>query len=1030
MGSASMAGAVFSPTSLNFGAQSYSGTLSLTKPFSIKNISSSADQYTLSIEPLVPGPQIVLSQSITGSVPPAGTAAIDVSLQIASPLSGGFQGFVVIESSATQSSYRIPYWAGLYVPDASRILSVSRTSSSGNTFGTLAAALNSARPGNIIEIADSSTYPAGLTISTNSEGLPLNGITIRAAAGQTPIIDGTGLTDQADIQVIGLKNVLFQGLTIKGGSTGILLIQTSRSLPLSATIDHCKLSNFTTGSSATGIEVDGGTVDVTQSVISNSTGTGIVAYEGTYLTLFGSTVQSNANDGIDALNANIQILSSTVSNNTGPGLNLDSCSGTIDGSTFSANRGNYGDGIEIADGNFTITNNTFDSNDRAGIGFFAATNTGPGPIVNLSGNTVRANTIYGVASAQAQSLRMNANLIKDNGRGIRFTGSTAALLINNIIVRSTSTSSGNGIEVAGSSNVRMVNNTIYRNTLQGIVLSAGASASVYNTIISSNRGGDVQWLGSGDIQFSLVGDRTLPGNNITGDPSFVNPDSDVYDLSPGSPALDAGSNSATSLPFLDYNRRLRVASAISGAAPAGSGTVDIGAAEANSYYPLVYPLLANGTQPAIGDSFTTGIAALNYGSDGITANFTAYNPAGGLLAAGINPAVQTMNPGSQIPILSFQLFGFDASTPNLGTVLESSAQRLAGFFLLFDPDFKRFADGVNVSDQTGTDLIFMRHQFDPSGKATYVLLNPGVNPASLTATLLSPSGTPMDTAKTAILAAKGQMIFRFDAGASSSGYVRVQSDRPISGLEIYGNPEELAALGAAYPASEARLFFPHIAVNQGFTTSIGMINPNPTVTNILLTAYDNNGNVLGDPAPLTLGPNAQLLQSVTDLFDLGPGALLTGYVVAESDRPGVQGFTAFRFDDGTNKSTAAVPVDLVPRQRLLFSHIAHQVAAGSGGTYQTGIALLNPFGTTISYTMRVFDGSGKMLAEKNDVLGPRQKVAKVLSHSVPGAGFFTQPLSLGSGHIEVRTDYALLGFELFYNEALSQLASVPAQIGN
>jgi hypothetical protein len=53
-----------------------------------------------------------------------------------------------------------------------------------------------------------------------------------------------------------------------------------------------------------------------------------------------------------------------------------------------------------------------------------------------------------------------------------------------------------------------------------------------------------------------------------------------------------------------------------------------------------------------------------------------------------------------------------------------------------------------------------------------------------------------------------------------------------------------------------------------------------------------------------------------------------------------------------------------------------------------------------------------------------------LSHPVAGAGFFTQSLSLGSGHVEVLTDYGLLGFELFFTEDYSQLASVPAQIGN
>ena len=63
-------------------------------------------------------------------------------------------------------------------------------------------------------------------------------------------------------------------------------------------------------------------------------------------------------------------------------------------------------------------------------------------------------------------------------------------------------------------------------------------------------------------------------------------------------------------------------------------------------------------------------------------------------------------------------------------------------------------------------------------------------------------------------------------------------------------------------------------------------------------------------------------------------------------------------------------------------------------------------------------------------MGPYEKVAKILSHPVVGAGFFTQPLPLASGHIEVTSDYGLLGFELFFTEDYSQLASVPAQVIN
>jgi len=914
------------------------------------------------------------------------------------------------------------------VPDSSRILTVSQGSSGKDRFGALDAALRTARPGNVIEIADSGTYSAGLTISTNSEGLPLNGITIRAAPGQSPTLDGTGLDDQADILVVGLQNVLLQGLKITGGSMGVRLLQSSLDFPLSATIDHCNISGVSEGDHPTGLEVDGGgTVEVTQSTISNSGGTGIFADEGAYLTLLSSTVEDSGDDGIEALFSNIDVLRSTVTRNTGAGLLLYACSGTIDGSVLSANLGSFGDGIEIADGNFTITNNTFDSNDRAGIGFFSTTDTGAGPVAYFARNIVRVNKVYGVLSNPGRDLRIEGNLIENNGRGIRVTGSTSALLIDNIIVRSTDQNSGDGVEVAGSAVARLVNNTIYQNALQGIVLSSGASVSVFNTIVSSNGSGDIQGLGTGDIQFSLVGDRTLSsGNNIRGDPRFVNPDTDVFDLSPGSPALDAGSNGAANLPFLDFNQRLRVAAA----GAAGGGVVDIGATESNSSYPLVFPLVANGSQAVLGDNVTTGIATVNYANNPVSVSFTAYTGSGGLLSGSTNPATRSINPGAQLPILGFQLFGYDFASSSLGGALASSLQRLAGFFVICDSDFKRFMDGVAVSDQADADLILMRHEFDASGRATYVLFNPGVNVANVTATLYSSSGSAMDVPKSAPVPPKGQVLFGFNGVTSSSGYVRVRSDRPIAGLEVYGTADELSALAAVSPGSEARLFFPHFAANQGFTTLIGMVNSNSTVANLVLTAYGDDGLPQGTPAYVTLQPNAQLLQSVNDLFAIGHGSLVTGYVIAESDQSGIQGFVSFRFDDGTHKSAAAVPVGSVPRQHLLFSQVAHQVPAGGGGTYQTGVALLNPFGVPVEYTIRVYDSSGNVVAERKDTLGSRQKVAKFLSHPVAGAGFFTQSLPLSGGHIEVLTDYGLMGFELFFTEDLSQLVSVPAQIAN
>ncbi|HYK87435.1 MAG TPA: S8 family serine peptidase [Acidobacteriota bacterium] len=1022
MGRASSATAVFSPTSLSFGAESYSGSLSLTRTLTIKNVGPATDQYAITVQPIVSGPIISLNRSTIDSVLPGGTAGVDITIQVTAPQTGGFQGLVSVQSLSTGTVYNVPYWAGLYVPDSSRVLTVAQGAS--GSFSSLTDALAAARPGNVIEIADSGTYSAGLTIGTNAEGLPLDGLTIRAAAGQTPILDGGGSLDsQADIQVVGLRNVLIQGLTIKGGLIGLLLSHPSASLPLDVTVDQCTFSGY----SGAGILIlSGGKLDLTRSVISDSSGAGIVALGGT-ITVTGSTIQNNENDGVDAVGVNIDVLNSTITGNTGPGLNLVGSSGTIDGSTISLNKGATGDGIEVVDGTFTITNNTFHSNDRAGMAFLAGTDANRGPVANVVGNVAHDNKVYGILANPGQDLTFDGNLIKDNGQGFRLTGSTKATLTNNIIVRSKDSLSGDGIDIAGSSNIQVVNNTIYGNVGHGIVLEPGAAVAVYNTIVSASGGGDLSGLAPGSVQFSLIGDGSVKGSGIiSGDPGFTNPAEDNFTPASGSPVLDSGTNGAPGLPFEDYSHRMRVVAAGSGYAASAAGKVDMGAIEANSSYPLIYPLVANGEQFDLDDSLTTGIAVLNEGGSAGTADFACFNPSGTLLPARTDPARETLAAASQLPILAYQLFGFNSDAPVLGSILAGSSQRMTGFFLLFDEFFRKFATGASVSGRTGRDLLFMKHQSDPAGNASYVVFNPGVEPASVTATLRSGSGETIGSSKTAVVGPKAQLVFGFDDLTASSGYVRLISDQPVSGLELLSGAQQVAVLEASSPGSESRLIFPHFAVNQGFSTQIGIINPITVPADLALTAFDDSGNVLGTPASVSLNGGGQLLDTVTSLFHLQTGTLQTGYVVAQSDEAGLVGFTAFSHDGGDRRSTAILPADSVPRQLLVFSHVAHGVPA-AGGSYQTGIALLNPFGTPMAYTMTVFDGAGRQIAQKNDTIGPRSKVSKLLSHPLAGAGFFTQPISLGSGHIEVSSEYGVIGLELFFTESFSQFAGVSAQ---
>jgi minor extracellular serine protease Vpr len=1020
MGAASRAVASFDPATLSFGTQPYQDSLTLTRAVTITNISSSTDQFALSVNPFVSGAVVSVSPGNTGPIAPGSSSTFEVKLQVSSGSSGGFQGFLAAASSATGTVYHIPYWAGLYTPDPTRILTVKRDESAG-TYSTLEAALRAARPGNVIEIGDSATYFTGARISTNEEGLPLHGVTIRAAQGQTPVLDGSMTNSYAVITIDGVRNALLQGLKIRSGPIGVWVNQPSVSLPASVTVDQCTVTNSNDTSWGSITADPSGTLYVAKSTVADGSGSGIRS-SGGYLTVTASTIRHNVSDGVDASSTQVQVLNSTITENTGPALNFDACSGIIDGNTISKNTGTHGDGLDLADSAFTISNNAIVSNDRAGIAFFDVQG---GDRVKVSKNTLQGNA-YGVWGTPAIGVLLDSNLIRDNKRGVSLESSSTALLTNNGIVRSTA---GDGLEAGGTASVRIVNNTVYNNAQHGISVSPGADVQVFNSIIISNGAGDLSGLQAAKVQYSLIGDGSFVGNNgnRTGDPRFVNPATDNYSLNSGSAALDGGSNTAADLPMLDTEGRLRVAPGVALTSLPGDGIVDIGAAEANSGFPLLFPLVANGTQACVADDVVTGYALLNSGPSATTANLTAFTADGGMITGSSNPAAQFIKAGSQLPIFGFQLFGYDPVATVLGSVLASSGQPLSGFSLMFDRNFSRFSIGANPADEIANELYFPRHVFDQSGAATYTIFNPGTNPAAVSAALISAAGHPMDSLKTVTIAPKGQFAFTFDNMTASSGYVRVQSDRPVAGTEIFGKPPALGVLNASAKGSAARLFFPHIAVNQGFASLIGIINLSGSRTNLVLTAYDSTGQVLGKPQIVVLASGAQLLSSVDTLFGIPTGPLTTGYIVAEGDVSGIQGFTEFIFDDGTHNSAAAVPAESVPRQHLVFSHIAHQVPAGAGGIYLTGIGLLNPFGTPVAYTLRVFDSAGKKVAEMSDTLPPAQKIAKMLSHPVAGAGFFSQDLPLSSGHVEVDTDYGLLGFELFFTESFSQLASVPPQ---
>jgi len=255
----------------------------------------------------------------------------------------------------------------------------------------------------------------------------------------------------------------------------------------------------------------------------------------------------------------------------------------------------------------------------------------------------------------------------------------------------------------------------------------------------------------------------------------------------------------------------------------------------------------------------------------------------------------------------------------------------------------------------------------------------------------------------------------------------VLSDRPVTGLQAVESANFLSALSPATPGSDTQLYFPHWAQGGGYSTRIGIVNSGNLTANLTLLAYDSSGAVIGNYSG-SLAAGGRLHQSVDALFGLSFNGTHVGYILAQSDQPGIMGYVDFSFNNVplNHISDVALPADSLPLQHLIFAHFAN----GGGTPYTTGIALLNPFGTTVSFTISVYNDAGVLIAQNSGALSPHQKVSKLLAGSDLNSAFFAQSIEMAKGHIEVTTDYGLLGECVFFTADATQMASVPAQSGN
>ncbi|MFQ5738254.1 MAG: S8 family serine peptidase [Acidobacteriota bacterium] len=996
------------PVSLSFGLLGEESDQDLAQAFILTNISDRSRFFSFDLEPRFSNTALAFSVSPASlELGPGESATIHLNgVRVGSPVSGVFEGFVRIRDEEGGSDLTVSYWGSVAVEAKNQVLRVSQTAPS--DFAAIDAALAAAQPGDVIEISDSATYPTTVRIGFNKEGLLLSGLTLRAAAGESPIIDGTGLADgEAVVRVTGtveapLKGITIEGLTIRGGETGIEFRNAG------GVIRGNRIEGGPRSSSGFGVLLNGSRAHVYGNTILGINGSGVAVFDDPLQPIRpGALIQrnqvgdgtGNSENGIFA-QGSVALFENTISGSgsgdKGQGIRLSDASALVKGNTVETTQGDLGDGILVRGQgrDFLIRDNLVKGNQRFGISVF------DGARASVLGNIVRRNQDSGLLVRDSSAF-VRWNHLIENGSGVSLFSSDLELSDSALAA-----SDGDGLE-AEDSIVSIANATFFGNQGFGINLFE-TTAFVSDSIFQQNGSGDVSESGKDALVSNLVQDDQLQGSNgnFSGQPRFTEPDAFDFSLQAGSDAIDRGSgNTSFSDTDLLFHQR-----AVDGDND-GRVAVDVGAVEfaSQAASPLILPILSTDPADFVGLAMANAFAPPDDPSGPFPAplstrvSLQAYSPEGKAFGDRFETEIKG---GQQSSILLSQAIG--VLQAGWVEVLPSHPELMS--FALTGSNSLTFLDGTQLDSRIARALLFPEIRNQEKENTWIHIVNPGEDAVDVTLTWVRSIGA---VSKIQQLAAKGMIsaTFRELFGEGSGGYLKVEAPAPLYGLEIFGNSASKAGLLALdYELASPDLFAAHFASSGVIETHLNIVNTGETSTPTL-TARDEDGKVLGS-VPVQLAAGQQLEVEVGSFFGLGVDQ--AGWIEVHSDSGKMLGDV--RFGDPEGRFLSSLPLQARGAREFVLSHLAET------SQVFTGVTLLNACAEEALLTVEVFEPGGEETGLVFLQLRPWQKTARLLSELVENLK------DQSGGFIRVRSNQKILGFELFGSRSLEFLSAVPQQV--
>ncbi len=982
------------PVSLSFGNLLLVGGVLPPQALQISNTSADDVQLELDYTTAHTDLRIQLPDSLT--LAPGESIQIQAQpVLTGSPAPGTFEGFVLVQPGSGPT-LKVPFWGALLPAASGNVLQVSQLP--GAQFADLRTALAVALPGDTVEILDSETYAGPFEIRRNRNGAALHGVTLRAGPSQQPQLQAPAEA-AAVLTVTGVENVTIQGLRVRGGQRGISFVDSSGVIR----------DNDLGGDRVEAVFVDHGRVHLYKNLIRGGPGRGVGLFRASSALIQGNQVGEPAlgrgDFGIFAAPESVVSLFgnhvlSTLSEDNGQGIRLSGSISLLENNLISGSRGARADGVAVL-GSASVADlkdNLITGNARYGVALF------DGAGATLLRDRVRSNMVAGLL-VQDSTAQVQSSSFLANRTGVESFFAERLTMDSSLIAGSV----GDGLRAVNLPETELLvgSSTIADNGGSGIHWADGP-LDLSNTILWNNLSGDLDGDQAGQIRFNLLDHQQWTGSdgNYSGNPRLQSD----YSLAADSDAIDQGPEGSPVSSRGDLHSRVRIVDGNLDGLP----VIDTGASEygAPGTPSLVLPLLnrqageflglamANVFDPpvepgpeAAGTAGTSGRVLLRH-----------YDPSGELQ----EERIVTIPAGRQNASLVEQLF--PRATGGWIEIIPFDPDLLS--FALMGSNDLRYLDGSHLEAARSRRLVLPETHTAGEDQTWVYLVNPRSQTQQVTIQWVGEGGARASQQRE--LGPKSMLAFSVEQLFSTTdrGYLLVESDEPISGLEIFGNERRLGGLAGLIPSEGiTQLMGAQLASSTQIETHLNLVNLGDEAL-VTLSAMDESGALL-DQVSLPLSAGEQVNLPVRQIFEL-PNQPVVGWLAVRSLSGGLAG--CVRFGDPGGDFLAALPLQEQGAREFLLSQVAQTTEIF------TGLALLNPNPETALASLEVFSREGQLSGVAFLVLGPRQKLARLLSELVPE---ITQQ---SGGFIRVRSTHPLAGFELFGDQELTFLSAVPQQV--